>query len=75
MFQPQQTEEFDSFSHMVLALELRIEQRGYGSSLCDEGKARYVFFRGGLERPLCETVKVKPGLPWRPQDVVDARVI
>ena len=28
---------------------------------------------GGLERPLCEVVKVKPGLSWRPQDVGDAR--
>ena len=30
---------------------------------------------GGLERPLYETVKVKPGLPWRLQDVGDARVM
>ena len=29
----------------------------------------------GLERSLCEAVKVKPGLPWRPQDVGDARVM
>ena len=28
---------------------------------------------GGLERPVCESVKVKPGLPWRPQDVGKAR--
>lgn len=27
------------------------------------------------ERPLCETVKVKPGLPWRTQDIGDARVV
>ena len=60
---------------MVLALELRIEEKGYGISLCDEGKARCVFFHGGLERPLCKAVQVKPGLPWRPQDVGDARVI
>ena len=28
---------------------------------------------GGPERPLCEAVKMKPGLPWRPQDIGDAR--
>ena len=27
------------------------------------------------ERPLCEAVKVKPGLPWRPQEVRDARAL
>jgi hypothetical protein len=27
----------------------------------------------GPERPLCEAVKVKPGLPWRLQNVGDAR--
>lgn len=30
---------------------------------------------GGLERPLCEAVKLKPGLPWRTQDIRDARVM
>ena len=30
---------------------------------------------GGPERPLCKAVKVKPGLPWRPQDVRDARTM
>ncbi|MGE9641895.1 hypothetical protein ACQP3J_33175, partial [Escherichia coli] len=34
-----------------------------------------VSLHGGPERPLCEAVKVKSGLPWRPQDVGDARVI
>ena len=29
----------------------------------------------GQERPLHESVKVKPGLPWRPQDVRDARAL
>jgi hypothetical protein len=29
---------------------------------------------GDTERPLCEAVKVKPGLPWRLQDAGDARV-
>ena len=27
------------------------------------------------ERPFCEAVKLKPGLPWRPQDVRDARAV
>ena len=30
---------------------------------------------GGLEKPLCQAVKVKPGLPWRPQNVGDARAM
>lgn len=30
---------------------------------------------GGLERPLCEAVKVKSGSPWRPQDVGGARAL
>jgi hypothetical protein len=34
-----------------------------------------VSLHGGPEGPLFETVKVKPGLPWRPQDVGDARVM
>ena len=42
-------------------------------------KARHVSgvsLNGGLvERPLCEAVKLKPGLPWRTQDVRDARVV
>ena len=33
-----------------------------------------VSLNGGLvERPLCEAVKLKPGLPWRTQDIRDAR--
>ena len=31
--------------------------------------------QGGLEVPLCEAVKVKPRLPWRPHDVGDARAV
>lgn len=34
-----------------------------------------VFPHGGLEKPLCQAVKVKPGLPWRPQNVGDARAV
>jgi hypothetical protein len=30
---------------------------------------------GDLERPLYEAVKVTLGLPWRPQDVGDARIV
>lgn len=33
-----------------------------------------VSLHGGLERPLCKAMKVKPGLPWRLQDVRDATV-
>lgn len=31
--------------------------------------------QGGLLRPLCEDVKVKSGLPWRLQEVRDARAL
>ena len=31
--------------------------------------------RAQTGRSLCEAVKVKPGLPWRPQDVGDARAM
>lgn len=34
-----------------------------------------VSLHGGLERPLCKAMKVKPGLPWRPQNVGDARAV
>lgn len=34
-----------------------------------------MFLQAGTERLLYEAVKVKPGLPWKPQNVVDARVI
>jgi hypothetical protein len=39
----------------------------------DAGNVSGVSLHGDLERPLCEAVKVKPGLPWRPQNVRDAR--
>jgi hypothetical protein len=35
MFQPQQAGELDSFCHTILALESRIEERGYGISFCN----------------------------------------
>jgi hypothetical protein len=35
MFQPQLAAELGSFSHVVLALESRIEEGGYGISLCE----------------------------------------
>ena len=34
-----------------------------------------VFLNGCLEWPFHETVGLKPGLPWRPQDVGDARAV
>ena len=34
-----------------------------------------ISLNGGLERPLCEAVKLKPGLPWRTQDVRDAKIM
>lgn len=29
---------------------------------------------GGLERPMNETMNVKPGLDWKPQDAGDAKL-
>ena len=79
MFQPQQAAELASFSHMVLALESRIEEVVIESLwLRKASEARHmsgVACHGGPERPLCEAVKMKPGLPWRPQDIGDARVM
>jgi len=34
-----------------------------------------VFLYRGLERPLCQAVKMEPGLSWRLQDVADPRVM
>ena len=34
-----------------------------------------VSMNGGLEKPLCEAVKLKPVLPRRTQDVGDARIM
>lgn len=28
-----------------------------------------------MERPLCQALKMKTGVPWRPQDVGDARAL
>jgi hypothetical protein len=60
-------------------LESRIEERGYRITLCDLRKAaesKYVAMLslyGGPEGPLCETVKMKTRLPWRSQEIRDAR--
>ena len=61
-----------------MALETKIQERGYGISLHERKTTGAGFVSGvslnkGLENPLCETVKVKPGLPWRLQDVGYAR--
>lgn len=69
MFQRQQAAELGSFSHGVLALESRTEETGYWNlppQLREATEARVcvqVFnsLHGGLERPSCEAVKVKPG--------------
>lgn len=34
-----------------------------------------VSLHGGPEKPLCEAEKVKPGSPWIPPDVGDARIV
>lgn len=48
----------------------------FSSPVKESWKARRVSVKslhGHLERPLCEALKVKPGLCWRRQDVGDAR--
>jgi hypothetical protein len=34
----------------------------------------WVFLHGGLERPLCEAVRAKPGQCWRPYDPGDVKI-
>ena len=66
-------QQFVSFGHVVLGL--RIEERGYDGIFLlnkEATEARHVSgvsMNGGPERPLCETVKLKPILPQRSQDV------
>ena len=65
---------------MVLALESRIQERGCespsGAKESHRGQARVrASLYGGPEEALCEAVKVKPGLSWRPQDTGDAGAI
>lgn len=55
------------------------KERGYGNLppwLRKVAGVRHrsgVSLHGGPERPACETVSVKLGWPWRPQDARDAR--
>lgn len=69
-----------SVSCMVLGLESRRAQEYRGLCILPpvkEGRRVQVcdraFLCGPPERPLCEAVKVKPGLCWKLQDVIDAR--
>ena len=55
---------------MVLALELRIEEKNYRRKSTEARDVAVVSLsRGLVERPLHEAVKLKLGLPWRSQDV------
>ena len=56
MLQPQQAAELGSFSYMVLDLESRIEQRGYGIFLCVT-EARCVAGACTEAQRNCESVK------------------
>ena len=56
------------------ALELRTEEGAieFASTTKESREARHVSgvsMNGGLEKPLCEAVKLKPVLPWRTQEV------
>ena len=76
MFQPQQATA--SFSRVALKTRQRKglwnrppRPRKAAESRC----IPRVYLGGGLERPVCEVVKMKPGWPWRPQDVGNARAM
>lgn len=79
MFQPQQAAELGSFG----ASSFRVKNRRKGlwnlpQRLRKASGARIasgVSQRGVPERPLWEAVKVTMWLPWRPQDVRDARAM
>jgi hypothetical protein len=67
MFQLQQTAELGGFSHVVLALESRIEEKrlwNLPQRLKKAVKARYVTevsLHKGLDKPFHEAVKVRSG--------------
>ena len=61
MFQPKQAAKFDSFSHVVLTLKSRIQERAYGIS-CDYGK---LLGPGMGQECLCMESQRKHGVkPW-----------
>jgi hypothetical protein len=62
----------------VLALESRKQERvcriSFRAKESHQGQACVqVSVHGGLEKPLCETLSIKPGFHWRPQDVGNAK--
>ena len=67
MFQPQQAAFLGSFSNIFMTFESR-RKGGYGIFLLrkvtDARHEPRLFLYGGLEGPLREAVKVKPGLHW-----------
>ena len=74
MFQPQQAAELGSFGikdRLKGLQNLPLQLRKATKARCVSG----VFLHGSPEKPLCEAVKVKPGLLWRPQNVRDARAV
>ena len=76
MFQSQEVAELGSFSHVVLGLELRIEERSYRIKAAEARHVSGVSLNGGLvEKQLHEAVNLKPGPPWRTQDIRGARVM
>ena len=40
-----------------------------------DAEARHVFLDRSLKRPMCEAVKLKSEMCWRPQDVRDSRAM
>lgn len=64
MLLPQPAVKLAHFIHV--ALESKVQEKSYGVSLCGSGKLLWPgtcqgSLIGGLERPLGEAVKVKPG--------------
>lgn len=72
-------EELGSFSHMVPALGSWLEERGHRISFVTNSFWGQVHGKGiPAWKPIkiiCETVEVKPGLPWRLQEVGHARTL
>jgi hypothetical protein len=78
----QQGANLGNFGHMVLSSFRVKDIRKWLWNLpprlrktIDARHVSEVSLHGGLERPLCEDIKVKPRLPWRPQDVRNVKAM
>ena len=70
MFQPSKKQNWAA-CHVVPALDSWVDRIKAAEARC----AARDSLRGGPGRPLSEAVQVKSGLPWKHQDVSDARAM